>query len=687
MSIIKSQPIWIFGNSCCGKTTRLASIISHWLEKSSSLKKPLILCSNEEGRKTLTDTLLNINPHHYSGKIKTPFAVIIEDVILFYPLIIQELGIKAHIPLKLRPETEQELATQLWKTSLTPELVGIFGNKYTCVRRILDFMQLAASGGIPPEEISHRLYQSMVLNIPNNQEISDLIGKLIITWRQWSLERGLLSYGLIYELYGRYLLPNTYYQSYLMDNYNAIFGDDVDDYPAIAGDLGKFFLKNNLFGAFTYNNTGKVRLGLNADAEYLKELSHFCHQESLLLNQIDSLGIKVEKSVIDLLNNNFTPKKIIGIESIVTNSRGELLTKMAEFIIESINSGKIKPEEVVIIVPGLDEIARYTLMNILNSNDIEIKPLNEQRPIITSTSVRSILTLLTLIYEGNGKLIDKAMIAEMLVILSQQKIDLVRAGLLTDYCYYPDAKSPRLLTIESFPRWDRLTHQSLESFNNIKEWLENTQINVKNGQNHLLIVIDDIIKHFFANITDLNYSQSKTLREFRETAQHFWQIQQRLGNQNNYDMMTKLVTLLRKGTITANPLPMEVIPFLKQSSKKAVTIASVYQYRSYRSHHPWQFWLDVGSHLWSQSSELFASSIFLKSWQSHSIVSDTLTENELVTRVIQDLLARVTEKVFLCHSELDINGKEQIGKLSTLVIDTHTIKSKIMMGDSCFLSS
>lgn len=34
---------------------------------------------------------------------------------------------------------------------------------------------------------------------------------------------------------------------------------------------------------------------------------------------------------------------------------------------------------------------------------------------------------------------------------------------------------------------------------------------------------------------------------------------------------------------------------------------------------------------------------------------------------MQDLLARVTEKIFLCYSELDVKGSEQTGKLSSLI--------------------
>jgi hypothetical protein len=670
LSILESQPIWIVGNSCCGKTTRLASLMVKWLETSSFPQKPLILCANGEGKKILINTLLNLNSNSYQTKIRTPLALMMEDVVLFYPLLCQELNLPSQLPLRLRSETEQELATQLWQTSLTSELVEIFGDEYNCVRRILDFLQLATSGGISPDKIGHRLFQSHVINTNNKENITKLIQQLILQWREWCLERGLLSYGLIYELYGLYLLPNHHYQSYLRDNYEAIFADDVDDYPAIMKDLGQRFLEEKKYAAFTYNQNGKISLGLSADPEYLQKLAIFCHQESLLINRINSLRVKVEIPILDIINQGYSQEKMSDyIQHIITTSRGDLLNKTAEFIVKSIKSGEIQADEIAIIAPGLDEIARHTIINYLGDNDIEVKPINEQRPLITSPLVRSILTLLILLYEGNGRLLEKEMISEMLVILSWENIDLVRGGLLADYCYFPDLRSPSLLAVESFSRWDRLTHQSLEFYNLIRQWIDDHKQKINNGQNHLLAVIDDILEHFFLNIENLNYSQLSTIREFRETAQHFWEIQKRLKNQDINDILTQLIGLLRKGTITANPLPMAIIPPLATIEPKAVAMSSIYQYRSCRIHHRWQFWLDVGSNYWSQSGELLASPIFLKSWQPspNALSEDIESENERVTRIIQDLLARVTEKIFLCYSELDVKGSEQIGKLSSLI--------------------
>ena len=102
----------------------------------------------------------------------------------------------------------------------------------------------------------------------------------------------------------------------------------------------------------------------------------------------------------------------------------------------------------------------------------------------------------------------------------------------------------------------------------------------------------------------------------------------------------------------------------------AVTLATVFQYRSLRSFHRWQFWLDASSPLWSQggAATLFGAPLFLKEQSGKAwMPEDEYTmDNERLERILRDLLAR-TNKIFLCHSDLGVNGTEQAGALLPLV--------------------
>ena len=673
---MKYQRLWIEGNSCCGKTSRLVAITVEWINKATFPQKPLILCFNQESKKIFAEILIHQDAQCYQQKIRTPTGFMIEDVFLFFPLICEQLNSKYTLPIRLLSETEQELATQLWHDDLTPELLSLFGGEYNCVRRILDFIQLAAAGGIPSEKITQRLYYGEIIT---DEGVADAIGDLILKWRTWCLNKGLLSYGLIYELYWRYVLPTSEYQSYLAQNYGAIFADDVDNFPAVIADLAKVFIVQEKTAVFTYNKQGKVRLGFNADPDYWQKITNFCEREFFLTETENRLGKTHAQVVFNILKYDYlNSNNLENFQAIKTNSRADLLTEVVDFIAESIAFGRVKAEQIAIIVPGLDEVARYSLTSNFSQHQIESRFLQEQRPLISSPLIRGILTLLCFLYEGLGRLLSKDMVAEMLVILSAHDIDLVRGGLLADYCYYPDLKSPTLLAVENFTRWDRLNISSLEAYNYLRNWIENKKIAIKMGQNNLLLVVDDIINTFFSDLNSLNYTQVSNLRAFTETVEHLWQVQQQLGNHNMQNIVAQLISLLRKGTITSNPLPIADSLSLTTTPETEMTIAhvpnyvtisNIYQYRTAHLQHHWHFWLDAGSRFWSQSSSLLASEIFLQSWQPHQSILDIerKSDHELLDRVINDLLARVTGKVFLCHSNLTTNGGEQTGELLPLV--------------------
>ncbi len=673
--------IWIKGTSRTGKTTRLIARFCdwtnlqvnhnpHWQQKISML----VFAANNDNRRQLAGKLAKAIEGKYPIICKTPLGFFQDEVILFWPLLCEQLHIKARFPLCLRPETEQELATKLWENQLNQEswqLLGIEQDRL--VRNILDLLQLAGASTIKIEEISTRLEQGLgiteFLAEVNYSEIWQQWGQLLQQWRSWCLDRSFLTYGLIYELYGRYLLPNQQYQKYLINKYSGVFADDMDDYPAITRNLFDFLLDKQVFGVFTYNPEGKIRLGINADPDYLEGLGNRCQQEDLSNKNI--LAETAVKLIVDSSYNDTLPDSVAQISAI---TRASLLKKVAEYITVAIQQGEVSPGEIAIIAPGLDDIGRYSLIDLLSAQDIPIEPLNEQRPLISYAHIRALLSLLCLIYPNLGKLAPPDAVGEMLIVLSQKNInkhsqliadiDPVRAGLLIDHCYQIDLKHPLLLDFETtFPRWDRLGYRASKAYREICSWLDETKLLLE--EITFIGILDRAIKYFYNNGINLTCAQLSALRELIEAAQHYWEVNQRQSN--NSAIVSDFIQLLRQGTITANHRPIGILG----NQKESITLATIFQYRQQRSCHRWHFWLDANSHLWKKggAANLFAAPLFLQNWQGKPLTLENqeIMDEERLIRIVQDLFTRATEKVFLCHSDLDINGNEQIAGLSPLI--------------------
>ncbi|RMF21780.1 MAG: recombinase family protein, partial [Cyanobacteria bacterium J083] len=242
---------WIIGGSCTGKTEKLVQALQFWLEQKKQIKKSnfstdksslLILAANNTNRQALVERLAAASGGAYPVVCKTPLGFIMDEVKLFWPILFDLLELKAQFPLLLRPETEQDLATHLWREEADWEVLIQSEGEYKFVRQTLDLLQLAGAAGIAPKDIAYMLETGMPerdsqLELVLTSSIAQRRGEILLKWRKWCLERGLLTYGIILELYWRYLLPHPSYQNHLINRYAGILADDLDNYPAIMKDL------------------------------------------------------------------------------------------------------------------------------------------------------------------------------------------------------------------------------------------------------------------------------------------------------------------------------------------------------------------------------------------------------------------------------------------------------------------
>jgi hypothetical protein len=208
-------------------------------------------------------------------------------------------------------------------------------------------------------------------------------------------------------------------------------------------------------------------------------------------------------------------------------------------------------------------------------------------------------------------------------------------------------------------------------------------------------VLDRAIQKFLWNGSNLPYDQLSALRELMETAQHYWEVDGRLrqelkvgrfkeelkveGLQDNlltFNLLTlnptqtiaQFIQLLRRGTVTANPYP---VRRLAPAATGAVTLATIFQYRASRRFHRWHFWLDAGSSLWLSggAATLFAANLFLKEWSGRPWTEEDKinADDSGCSGFCETYWVVPVSEIYLCHSDLAVNGTEQAGPLLTLV--------------------
>ncbi|NJL45471.1 MAG: hypothetical protein HC922_06500, partial [Leptolyngbyaceae cyanobacterium SM2_3_12] len=315
--------------------------------------------------------------------------------------------------------------------------------------------------------------------------------------------------------------------------------DDLDEYPAIAAHWLQVFMDRQLPVAITWNPNGKVRLGLGADPDELEALRADCEVVTQLTPAPDSLAYDWGDRVVEWVMNPLSlPEPLVCFQTLQTTSRGELLRQTAETVASAIAEGQVAARDVAIIGPGLDAIARYTLAEILTRQGLPVASLNDQRPLVNAPVVRALLTLLTFVYPGLGRLADKDAVAEMLVILSQIpqaaelspwfatiQIDPVRAELLVDHCFVPHLEQPDLLPVERFDRWDRLGYKATEAYNRLLQWIAQQRQQLQQRLMPGVVgCLDRAIQTFYWGGNHLPPDQLTALRELMETTQQYWTV-------------------------------------------------------------------------------------------------------------------------------------------------------------------
>lgn len=716
-------PRWCEGPSGSGKTTWLVNQLLDWAnpEQPSPLaagQTVLVFSAIGDNRLCLADNLASRIQGRIPVVTTTPSGFIQDEVTLFWPLLVPYLGPMPQFPLRLRPENEEELATRFWQERLRDGTMAIEGWSATqTVSRALDFLNMAASAMIPAEDLPALLPEGMPAGFAP-ETVWRTVGEALVAWRDWCLNHSLLTYGVMTELYWRYLLPHPLYQEKLLARYGGIWVDDLDEHPALAGQWLRLFIDHRRPVAMTWNPQGKVRLGVRTDPDRLETLREHCAVVNVLPLPAGRLANPWANTIVEWISDPLAlPTPLAPFQSLQTLSRGALLRRVGEVIAAAVAAKQVAPGDIAIVGPGLDTIARYTLAEILLGHGIPVASLNDQRPLIHSPLVRALLTLMTFVYPRLGHLADADSVAEMLVVLSQRpqspdvapwfdtvQIDPVRAELLVDHCFAPQLDQPQLLPVERFEHWYRLGYRATQSYNHLRQWIAQQQ---EQRQQRLIpgVVgfLDRAIQTFYGGGHHLPADQLTALRELVETAQQYWMVDDQLRQREPQPLRgqtprspairrsshgatwaegtptpptstpltpeksapERFITLLRQGTVAANPYPAQPL----DPAQQGVTLATVFQYRLQRPCHRWHFWLDVGSPRWLAADSLFGFPIFLSSYAGRPWRSDDLEtlHQARLERTLHDLLGRVTERVFLCHSDLAVSGQEQVGPLLTLL--------------------
>ncbi|WP_338430389.1 hypothetical protein [Synechococcus elongatus] len=653
-----STAIWFECPSRQGRTQQLLEWLQAAGQSQTATAEPLLVFAATGDRRLQLEARLRATTGVTTAyQTVTPLGFIQQEVELFWPWVRSPQAAQSVV--LLPSESEQVLAGQVWQAWLSDESLLWPGTVAAAsVRRCLDLLLLAGLAGVPIPEIPQRL-QAVLPSLPPPALVTALE-----VWVDWCLERGLLTYGLAALLYGQALWPLAAYRDRLSQRFSGCYGDDVDEYPALLLPVFQQFAAAGLPYGCTFNPLGRCREGQGADPDAWQAWAIAAGLEysspSLRPAGLGRWQAAVQASVLGDENSMLVSAGSASpFSSLQTVSRGQLLRQVAETVAQAIDRGEVQPHEIAIIGPGIDAIARYTLIQILERRGVAVRPLAEQRRLPSSALVRSLLTLLAFLQPSLGTRLRREAVAEMLTTLSDCTIDAVRAGLMADVLYVPHREQPQLLAVQAAPRWDRFGDTAICAYEALLNWLQSMR-----SETSALRQLEAAAQQFFPR-NRLSLAETAHLQRLLEVADHHWQLQAALGIEAEAAIAHRFYDLVMEGTFAADPFPES----LWHPATPAITLATLYQYRVFQVHHRWQFWLDISSPLWDRDQPAYYGyAAFLQ--QPVQPFDPVEAAQTRLLRCLADLLARASDRIILCHSDLSVSGKEQSGRLLTLLAST-----------------
>ncbi|WP_448533610.1 recombinase family protein [Parathermosynechococcus lividus] len=672
---------WISGGSRSGKTHTLVGYIAEWLQAQQIPEQPkcppyiscerslLLLTDTGEGRDHLSTQIERKLGAGYFPYITTPLGFMQDEVMLFWPLLVKLNAVAARPPLRLATELELLWAKALWHSDLEQNtFAALSDNRDRAVRHLLDIFQLAAFAGMDLPEILTVMADHGVAVAP---ETMAAIVAVLSRWRHWCTQHSLLTYGIIADLFGRVLLRQQDYQLSLRRRFRGIVADNIHNYPALVADLLGLLAsgippeipvppdipRQAVTMVLSYQPTGVVRLGLGADPDAFLALKARATVEELSPPQQTILGLGDPSIRVAELLTTPQPQLPPQIVTLQTTSRMQLLSQICATVTQAVRSQQVMPQEIAILGPGIDTIARYVLTTELGQQGIPVVVLNDQRPLIQSPYVRALLTVLMLVYPGISLECSAGAIAELLEVFhaKNHEIDAVRAGLLAAHCLQP--RPLKLLAASHYSRWDRLGHRASTAYETFRTWLSS----LPTTQPPTAVMDAAIQRYLWPQ--NLPATELAALRSLLESAADYWQVCEHLHTLTPPEQrLEEWIRLLRRGTVTADPPPLYPPPH-------GVLLATTFQYRSTQQAHRWHFWLDASSPRWQDGGlqTLWQAPMFLRQGTASPSALVWQSESERLQQLLVDLCSRVSDRLYLCHSDLAANGREQNGSLLAFV--------------------
>ena len=663
--------VFIYGRAGTGKTTVLRERLSQLLSAGNPAYTVLVLVADPEQRNAFRTFIEQSDLKSFSDLKLMHFNQLAREmVILFWPLVAREAGFASGFT----PPTflGYDLAQLLMWNTITPMVDrGAFADlrrrPQQIVSQLLDTLNRSALNRLDILQATERQVRSWsgeadhVRNLRQAMEGAN-------TFRKHCLDNNLLDLSLTIDVFNNQVLAHPEFSRYFSERYQHVLVDNVEEQTPAGQHFVAELMKTTKSATIVYDADGGYRRFLAADpfgAQKFRLLASrvFDFEEGFA-------GSRHLRQTAQLLDNTFNgrlseekpelPEGVV-LDIVQSRYRREMINTLAERLAAMLKADPdLKTSDIAIIVPYLDGALRYTLVRALAEVGIPMNIVRRRASPREEPRVRAWLTWVALAHPDWGILPTEYDIAEALA-LSIQGLDPTRAALLAGAAYPPSVGT--LVSAENLPPdlTERLSPDVIQLYEHLRLWIAN------NGGQHAL---DQFIYRLFTDLLaqrdfqpEPDLAAAGVIEWLVKTATRLVEAAEALGLENSADIGRAFLTCINKGLVTSEPPEMGDPP-----DPDGVLISTIYGYLIRGQPVKIQVWLETAASGWWDIPRQPLSNAFVlaPSWEEDrqwTLSEEINIRNQLLTRIVYGLTARVTDGIILATSDLDRRGQRQDGPL------------------------
>lgn len=495
-----------------------------------------------------------------------------------------------------------------------------YNSKKSLLHQLFRRYSLIVQNNLSDEEIDER---AKILKESFSDDAKLALKKLLkktLALRDFDYLRQTLVFNFIYQ--------NTDYFS----NIKYLILDDGDEITPVCYDFIKYLAPQlkDIFIAF--DKLGASRCGyLSADKNTVWAFEKLFNQKAIPLEDKTKLA---DDALI--LYKNITEDKTEKLKnlSVQSPSKRARMIDLAVKKIDELLKQNIKPNEISIITPVIDDMLKFSLKENLKN---ELLFISGSEKLVQNRIVQAILTILKLNTELKNNLSE----FDLRVILTEF------LGIPIKYC------NKILKTFDADKILIEYEFED-ETFNKKYSTLCNliSKLKTSNGKlsEQVCEIYDEIVEFTHVNSDEINKFNFfiKQLREFENIFK------------SDFDKRkTEIIIQIENSIIAENPYSTLEI------KENQIVVSTPQKIIDNQIQTKYQIWLDISSDEWikSDTGPLYNAWVFQKNWEKneYTIEDNIILSKDKTARILRKLLLCTSEKIFAFSSLFDGNGIENFG--------------------------